>query len=323
MNVAVTGAAGFLGDRLINAILAEDSPLKVASLLLVDTCVPRPRKDSRVRTLALDLSSPGAVEQIVTPERHVLFHLAAVVSGHAEADFDLGLAVNFDVTRALLEAARKRANNMRLVFASTVGVFGGDLPPVIEDWTAAMPQNTYGVAKALSELLINEYSRRGFVDGLVVRLPTVSVRGGAANRAVTSFASGIVREPLRGEIAICPVDEAQRLWLCSPRAAVRNILHAGTLNGAELGAWRVINLPGITAAVKEMIQALREVAGDEVAARIQFEHDETAARIVGSFPCQFDTKRAQRLGFVADRDFAEIIRNFIEEESETKVSQTV
>lgn len=318
MNIAVTGAAGYIGHLLADALLASDSPLKVESLLLVDTIEPRPRNDPRVRSLALDLTAPGAADQIVTSDRQILFHLAAVVSGHAEADFDLGLAVNFDVTRALLEAARKRANNMRFVFVSTVGVFGGDLPPVVLDYTAVTPQTSYGVGKAMSELLVNEYARRGFVDGLAVRLPTVSVRGGVANRAVTSFASGIVREPIRGECAVCPVEEAQRLWLCSPKVVVKNILHAGTLSGAQLDPWRVINLPGLTATVGEMVRALREVAGEEVASRVQFVKDEMIARMVASFPPEFDTTRANRLGFIADNNFADVIRIFIEEEAKKK-----
>ncbi|CAG5042521.1 unnamed protein product [Parnassius apollo] len=315
MNIAVTGAAGFLGDRLADALLSEDSPLDVASLLLIDTREPRSRSDSRVRTLALDLTTRGAAEILVTPDRHVLFHLAAVVSGHAEADFDLGFTVNFDVTRALLEAARKCAPTMCFIFASTVGVFGGELPAVVKDSTAVTPQNTYGVGKAMSELLVNEYSRRGFVDGRAVRLPTVVVRGSAPNRAVTSFASAIVREPLRGEHAVCPVAATQRLWVCSPRAAVRNLLHAASLPVTVLSAWRVFNLPGLSVTVRDMLTALRDVAGDAVAERVTFAYDATVARIVASFPHEFDVSRALRLGFVADRDFAEIIRIFNEEES--------
>ncbi|KPJ15927.1 Uncharacterized protein RR48_09973 [Papilio machaon] len=318
MDIAVTGAAGYIGDLLADALLANDSPIKVASLLLVDTIEPRMRSDPRVRTLALNLTAPGAADQIVTSDRQILFHLAAVVSGHAEADFDLGLAVNFDVTRALLEAARKRANKMRFVFVSTVGVFGGDLPPVVLDYTAVTPQTSYGVGKAMSELLVNEYARRGFVDGLAVRLPTVSVRGGTANRAVTSFASGIIREPIRGECAVCPVDEDQRLWLCSPKTVVKNILHAGTISSTQLDPWRVINLPGLTATVGEMMRALREVAGEEVASRVQFVKDEMIARMVASFPPEFDTTRANHLGFIADSNFAEVIRIFIEEEAKKK-----
>ncbi|CAH2074870.1 unnamed protein product, partial [Iphiclides podalirius] len=317
MNIAITGAAGFLGDRLASALLREDSPLPVASLLLVDVREPRARSDPRVATLALDLTAPAAAERLVTPERHALFHLAAVVSGHAEADFDLGLAVNLDATRALLEAARRRAPAMRLVFASTVAVFGGELPPVVGDCTATTPQSSYGAAKAASELLLSEYSRRGFVDGRAVRLPTVTVRGAEPNRAVTGFASGVVREPLRGRRAVCPVPAAQRLWVCSPRAAVRGLVRAAELPAAALGGRRALTLPGLDVSAGEMVAALRLVAGAEVAARVLFEPDAAAARMVAGFPHRFDTARALRLGFVADRDFAEIIRIFIEEESMT------
>ncbi|KAI5638946.1 NAD dependent epimerase/dehydratase family domain-containing protein [Phthorimaea operculella] len=289
MKVVVTGAAGFLGSRLADRLLAHDSPIPVTDLLLVDIVPPPPRSDSRARRLALELSAPGAADQLIQEDTDLLFHLAAIVSGHAEMDLDIGLRVNLDATRALLERARLVNPRLRLVFTSTCGVFGGDLPPVLDDTTAPMPQNSYGTAKAMSELLINDYSRRGLVDGRVVRLPTVTVRAGKPNRAVTSFASGVVREPLAGEVALCPVPPEQELWVTSPATVVRNILHAATLPTDALAPWRVVNLPG-------------------------FVPDELVARMVASFPLRFDNTRALKLGFSVDTNFEDVIRAYIRDD---------
>lgn len=314
MKVVITGAAGFLGSRLADALLKLNSELSVTELVLVDTILPPSRKDPRVITLALDITTPEAARKLVDTDTDVLFHLAAVVSGHAEEDFDLGMKVNFNATRSLLEAARHRATKLRFVFTSTVGVFGGDLPPIITDQTAATPQNSYGIAKTMSELLINDYSRRGFVDGRVVRLPTVSIRAGTANRAVTSFASGIIREPLNGKVAICPVPPDQELWLSSPGSVVYNLIHAATLLSSELEKWRVINLPGISVTVRKMISSLCEVSGSKVAELVRYEHDETISAMVGSFPSRFDNSRALRLGFRVDSNFTDVIRSYILED---------
>ncbi|XP_030038423.1 D-erythronate dehydrogenase [Manduca sexta] len=310
MKVIITGAAGFLGSRVADFLLNESS-LSVTKLVLVDVTKPQSRPDIRVHTLAIDLGAESAAEDLLSDGADVLFHLAAVVSGHAEADFDLGLRVNFDATRNLLEAARRYAPALRFVFTSTVGVFGGTLPQVVDDFTATTPQNSYGIAKAMSELLVNDYSRRGYVDGRVVRLPTISVRAGIANKAVTSFASGIIREPLNGERSICPVPLEQELWLMSPGTAVQNIVHAATLSSSEFGPWRCVNLPGLCVAVRDMVSALRTIAGDQVAALVTYEIDENISRMVASFPSKFNTSRALSLGFVMDTNFVDVIRNYI------------
>ncbi|XP_072940331.1 D-erythronate dehydrogenase-like [Epargyreus clarus] len=311
MNVVVTGAAGFLGDRIVDALLEKNSLLPVKHLLLTDTVKPRSRADPRVSTLALDLATPAAAESLLAADTDVLFHLAAIVSGHAETDFDLGLRVNFDATRALLDTARRIVPRLRFVFTSTVGVFGGDLPTVVDDLTSVTPQNSYGTAKAMSELLLNDYARRGYVDARLVRLPTVSVRGGAPNRAVTSFASGVVREPLNGERSVCPVPSEQKLWLTSPSTVVHNIIYAATIPAEVFGPWRGVNLPGICVTVYDMVNALREIAGEQVAAFVNYEPDESIAQIVASFPSKFDNTRALRLGFIVDKNFHEIIRAYI------------
>ncbi|XP_046960878.1 D-erythronate dehydrogenase-like [Vanessa cardui] len=314
MNVVITGAAGFLGSRLANALLADNSKIPVARLVLIDLNQPSPYNDPRVTALSVNLADPSAADLIIQPDCHILFHLAAVLSGQAEVDLDLGLCVNFDATRALVETARRRAPNLRFVYTSTIGVFGGNLPSVINDLTAVTPENSYGSQKAMCELLLNDYARRGYVDSRIVRLPTVSVRAGAANRAVTSFASGIIREPLNGKVSICPVGTAQKLYLTSPRTVVQNIIHAATIPEEALGSWRVINLPGICVSVGEMIEALREVAGDQTASLVHFEQDEMIERIVASFPIQCDYSRATSLGFTVDKNFIDIIRYYIRDD---------
>lgn len=313
MNVVITGAAGFLGSRIADALLSKDSPIPILKLLLVDGIEPGERKDERVTNLVIDLTSPDAAAEVIPVGSNVVFHLAAVVSGHAEVDFDYGLQVNFDATRALLERARK-LTSICFVFTSTCGVFGGDLPAVVEDGTATQPQNTYGTAKAMCELLINDYGRKGFVNTIIVRLPTITIRAGKANRAVTSFVSGIIREPLNGEEAICPVNEDMEIWISSPSTVVRNIIHAAMVPDDVLGHWRVINLPGICVSVRNMIQSLREVAGEQIAALVRFERDDFISRLVASFPVKFDNTRGLKLGFAVDETFQDIIRLYIRED---------
>ncbi|CAH2107840.1 unnamed protein product [Euphydryas editha] len=319
MNVIVTGAAGFLGSRLANALLAENSKLPVSRLVLVDLQEPPSYNDSRVTTLSVNLADTSAADRIIQSDFHVLFHLAAVLSGQAEVDFDLGLRINLDATRALIETARRKAPKLRFVFTSTVGVFGGKLPEVIDDLTAVTPENSYGTEKAMCELLLNDYARHGYVDARVVRLPTVSVRAGTANKAVTSFASGIIREPLNGEVSVCPVDTKQQLLLASPYTVVQNIIHVATLPADALGSWRVVNLPGICVSVGEMIEALREVAGSKAVSLVKFERDEMIERMVASFPTKWDNTRALRLGFVVDKSFVDIIRHYIRDDLKRKV----
>ncbi|XP_039748899.1 D-erythronate dehydrogenase-like [Pararge aegeria] len=314
MDVVITGAAGFLGRRLADALLDARSPLPVARLLLVDLAPP-PARDPRVTALALDLTAPGAAARAVPPGCGALFHLAAAVSGHAEAELDLGLRVNLDATRALADAARGRPA-LRFVFASSVAVYGAELAAPCER-AAPAPRSSYGAAKAMAELLLSDYSRRGLLDARVVRLPTVSVRGGSANRAVTSFASALVREPLAGRAAVLPVGAERRVWLSSPAAATRNLLHAAALPAGALGARRVLNLPGLSVSVRDMLAALRETAGAAAAARVRFERDESVERIVASLPPALDHSRALSLGFVVDESFAQIIRQYIAELGDT------
>ncbi|CAK1547676.1 unnamed protein product [Leptosia nina] len=319
MNIVVTGAAGFLGSRIADVLLSKDAPVSVAKLILVDSVKPSKYNDVRVQNIAVDLSAENAAEQVIPPGTNIVFHLAAVVSGHAEVDFDYGLLVNFDATRALAERARK-LKDICFIFTSSCGVFGGDLPGVVGDGTATQPQNSYGTAKAMCELLLNDYGRKGYVDTRIVRLPTVSVRPGTPNRAVTSFASGIIREPLNGLPAVCPVDEDLELLLTSPSTVVRNIIHAAIVPSDLLGAWRVINLPGICVTVREMIDALRDVAGVEVASLVRYERDDFKSRIVASFPGKFDNSRGLKLGFAVDESFQDILRLYIRDDLKREIA---
>jgi nucleoside-diphosphate-sugar epimerase len=315
MNIAITGGGGFLGRRLAGALLADP---KVERLVLADVLPIVPfSADRRINLRATDLADPKAAEATVEGA-DVIYHLAAVVSGQAEVEFDLGMRVNIDATRSLLEAARASGKRPRFVFASSLAVFGPPFPALISEWTAVRPQSSYGAEKAVGELLVAEYSRRGFVDGRVMRLPTICVRPGSANAAASSFVSGIIREPLHGEEAVCPVAREQELWLTSPRTAVANLVHGASLGPEALGSPCIVNLPGITVTVAEMIASLERVAGAEVSARVLFEEVPVVKRIVSSWPARFDVSRATALGFGRDPDFESLIRWFMAEEGHGK-----
>jgi nucleoside-diphosphate-sugar epimerase len=319
MKVVITGGAGFIGQRLASALLARGEltgrsgrPEAIERIVLAD--VARcDLADARIAHEVGDLADPAHVARILAGEPESVFHLAAVVSGHAEADFDVGMRVNLDATRALLEACRRFARPSRFVFSSSVAVFGGKLPdPVPEDWPL-YPQTSYGTQKAVGELLVNDFSRKGFVDGRSLRLPTVSVRPGKPNRAASSFASGIVREPLAGVEAICPVPPEARMWLTSPDAVVENIIGAHEIDAAAFGHTRSLNLPGLTASVGEMAASLERVAGKEVAARIKWQRDEFITKLVLGWPAALETKRAHAMGLRSDPDFDTLVRAYMRE----------
>ncbi|MDW5376448.1 D-erythronate dehydrogenase [Halomonas sp. HP20-15] len=318
MHVLITGAAGFLGQRLTGALLerGQVDGKALTRLTLVDQIEPvaPPHDTIRLDCRAMDITRPGALDSLLGERPEVIYHLAAVVSAAAEAELDLGMTVNFEATRALLEGCRAAGlAETRLIMASSVAVYGGELPDTLDDMTALTPQSSYGTQKAMCELLINDYSRRGLIDGCVLRLPTIVVRPGRPNAAASSFASSILREPLGGETALCPVPTDLELFVMSPGRVVDALLHAATLPSDALVPYRSIMLPGLTVSVAAMLEVLRDIGGEEALARVQHAPEPRIEAIVASWPARFETRRAERLGFVADRDFHEIVRTFVAE----------
>ncbi|MBO1014558.1 SDR family oxidoreductase [Achromobacter sp. SD115] len=318
MKILITGGAGFLGQRLARTLLergtlalAGGKPEAITQIDLLDVVQAPGPDDPRIRTQVGDIADPVVLQQAIGADTRAIFHLAAIVSGQAEADFDLGMRINLDASRALLETCRALGHQPRVIFTSSVAVYGGALPDIVRDDTALNPQSCYGTQKAIAELLLADYTRRGYVDGRVLRLPTISVRPGRPNAAASSFASGIIREPLNGMAATCPVRADTRLWLLSPRGAIQALIAGCELAAAAVADRAPINLPGVSVTAAEMVQALREVAGDEVADRVGWQPDERVERIVGSWPGRWDTARAESLGLRGDADFAAIIRAYV------------
>lgn len=321
MKVLITGGAGFLGQRLARRLLQRGTltdgagqAREIRELVLLDVVPAADLGDPRVRPLTGDIADPRVLGQCIDRETTAIFHLAAVVSGQAEADFELGMRINLDASRQLLDACRLAGHRPKVVFTSSVAVYGGELPPVVQDATALDPQSSYGVQKAIGELLLADYTRRGFVDGRVLRLPTISVRPGKPNKAASSFASGIIREPLNGEEAVCPVSPDTRLWLLSPRRAIECLVAGHELPGEALGRRRVINLPGVSVTAAGMVAALERVGGAAAARRVRWARDATVERIVGSWPGAWDTTRAAALGLRGDEDFESIVRAYVEDD---------
>ncbi len=321
MNVIVTGAAGFLGSRLARALLergslkdGEGRDQPISMLTLIDVTEPPAIADTRVSRITGDVSDPSLLKSVVDRETGAVFHLAAIVSGMAEADFDLGMRINVDATRTLLELCRAAGSRPRVVFTSSVAVFGGDLPSLLNDTTALNPQTSYGIEKAIGEFLVADYTRKGFIDGRSLRLPTITVRPGRPNAAASSFASGIIREPLNGEDGICPVGRDARIWVASPRTAVAALIKANELPSDALGNRRWVNVPGISVTAGEMADSLERVAGPDVARRIRWQRDERIERMVLGWPAAIDNTRAADLGFSVDESFDSIIRRYMQED---------
>ena len=320
MRIVITGAAGFLGSRLAGRILqrgsltdARGARRDVRELVLVDVA-PARLADAKVTLVSGDLADPALIERVLTPDTDSVFHLAAVVSGQAEAEFDVGMRVNLDATRALLERCRRLARPPKFVFASSLAVFGGPLPDPVPDNAIITPQTSYGTQKAIGELLVYDMTRRGFVDGRSLRLPTITVRPGKPNRAASSFASGIIREPLAGVDAQCPVAPTTSMWVQSPDAVVENFLVGHEAPAASFGATRSINVPGLYVSVREMVESLRRVAGESVAARVHWQLDPVIDRIVATWPANFSPMLGPALGMKADPDFDGIIRAYMAEQ---------
>ena len=326
MHILIIGAAGMVGRKLTSALISagQVGGKAIEKLTLADVVVPEaPQFSGDVETVAADLSAPGTAESLVAGRPDLIFHLAAIVSGEAEANFEKGYSINFDGTRYLLEAIRHEgaggAYVPRLVFTSSIAVFGAPFPEAIGDEFFNTPLTSYGTQKAICELLLNDYSRKGFVDGIGIRLPTIAVRPGKPNLAASGFFSNILREPLSGKEAVLPVSKDVRHWFASPRAAIGFLMHAAEMDSSKLGWRRTISAPGLSATVGEEIEALRRVAGDDIVALIKEVPDPAIIAIVDGWPRNFDTQRAKALGFVAETSMDEIIRIHIEDELGGKI----
>jgi nucleoside-diphosphate-sugar epimerase len=320
MKILVTGAAGFLGRRLIEALLQRGSltdrqgaEQAITRIVAFDVVPLSGIDDARVQAVCGDIADAQVLEGLVTHETDSIFHLAAVVSSQAEQDFDLGMRINFSATHHLLERIRSLGTCPKWVMTSSVAVFGGQLPEQVQDDQVWAPQSSYGTQKAMNDLLLADYSRRGFVDGRSLRMPTIVVRPGKPNMAASSFASGIIREPLNGQDSVLPVPLQTRLWLMSPAQAISNLIHGHELPAERLTEGRVINMPGLSITAEHMIDALRRTAGDAVANRVRLERNPAIEKIVGSWPGSFTATYAKNLGFTADHDFADVIGQFIAE----------
>ena len=313
MNVLITGGAGFLGRRVAAALLSDDVGLPRVSRLIAADTFACPIDDPRIERRAGTITDPDFVTSIVESDVDLVYHLAAVVSGQAEAEFDHGMRVNVDATRGLLEACRRLRKAPRFVFTSSVAAFGGPLPRVVPEDMAVRPESSYGAAKAIGELLVSEYSRRGFIDGISCRLPIVAVRPGAPNSAASSFVSGIIREPLLDIDTVCPVPLDTPLWVSSPGTATSNLLHAARLTAAALDGRRQVNLPGLAVTPAEMLASLERVGGTRARSRVRCELDDRVIRIVTTWPAAFDVSVPLALGFTADPDIDSIVRQFCAE----------
>jgi D-erythronate 2-dehydrogenase len=326
MHILIIGAAGMIGHKLTER-LVHDGGLAgraIDRLTLADVILPGapPIFSGKVDVMAADVSTPGAAEKLIAGRPDVIFHLAAIVSGEAEADFDKGYRINLDGTRALIEAIRRTGDGYhpKLVFTSSVAVFGAPFPEAISDDFHLTPLTSYGTQKAICELLLADYTRRGILDGVGIRLPTICVRPGKPNKAASGFFSSIIREPLAGHEAVLPVADTVRHSHATPRAAVGFLIHAAGLLPAQLGTRVNLTMPGVSCTVADEIAALRRIAGDKVASRIRREPDATIMRIVDGWPQRVEARRALALGFSAESSFDDIVRIHIEDELGGKIA---
>ena len=327
MKVVVTGGTGMIGRKLISSLLAtpelidrDGNKSEVTSITAFDIMPPDPPlpDDDRLSVVTGEISNAEAIASLICDDTDAVFHLAAVVSAQAEEDFDLGMRVNLDGTRIVLERCRALEHTPRFVYASSVAAFGGEMPDVIDDTVTPNPQTTYGVTKVIGEYLIDDYSRKGFIDGRALRLPTIVVRPGRPNKAASTWASSIMREPLAGHSAVCPVTEDSKMWMLSPRRVVEAFRHAQVLDSDAWGPHRVVNLPGITGSVTESLQALSRAGGNSARALVSFEHNPFIQDIVDGWANTFVTPRGDAMGFTADADLDEIVSVFLEDDLETQ-----
>ena len=318
--ILILGGGGMVGQKLANHLLASGLPgHKALDITLFDMAFPL-KQDGRLRCITGSLNDAQNITMLAQLRPDIVFHLASIVSGEAESNFDAGWQVNMFTMWHYLEALKalhiesNQAYVPKIIFTSSIAVFGGPFPEQIDDTFLSAPQTSYGAQKASCELLLSDFSRKGFVDGISLRLPTICVRPGKANLAASSFFSGIIREPLNGQKAILPVDESVRHWHASPRAAAEFLRHAATLDSGLLENRRALNLPGVSCTVAEQIEALRRAAGQSVIKLIERQPDDTIINIVSSWPRNFTAKRARALGFQAEASFDEIIATYIQDD---------
>lgn len=331
MNVLIIGAAGMIGRKLSHQLNAQKicAGKAIDHLALVDVVQPQSLDGAApdgvaldgapsITTTAADLTAPDVAKQLIAARPDVIYHLAAIVSGEAERDMDKGYKINLDGTRALLEAIRSEHEKdgycPTFIFTSSIAVYGSPFPDTISDEFHLTPLTSYGTQKAMCELLLADYHRRGILLGVGLRLPTICIRPGKPNAAASSFFSGILREPINGQPAILPVADTVRHWFASPRAAVGFLIHATTLSREQIGPRCNMNLPGLSATVAEQIESLRSVVGSEAVALIRRENDPVVAAIVAGWAESFDAKRAQALGFIAENSFDDIIQVYLDDE---------
>lgn len=321
MHVMIIGAAGMLGHQLAQQLAKRPSianvPVEIMTLVDITQPPTHAQFQGQQLPIAADLSSPQTAAQLIAARPDVIFHLAAIVSGEAEADFNKGYRINLDGSRQLFEAIRLASSQEpyfpRVVFASSLAVFGAPLPDVISDDYLLAPLTSYGTQKAISELLLSDYTRRGFMDGIAIRLPTICIRPGQPNRAASGFFSNILREPLLGKEAVLPVSEDVRHWFASPRSGVGFLLHAAAIDLSRLGGRRALSMPGVSATVGEQLAALQRVAGPKALQRIRRQPDPAIQQIIDCWPRSFDAARALALGFRADASMDDIIQVHIED----------
>jgi nucleoside-diphosphate-sugar epimerase len=320
MHILITGAAGMIGRKLLDR-LAHDGSLggrRIRHVTVQDAVPAKAPAGAQFSSdvLVSDFADPGEAARLVENQPDLIIHLAAIVSADAEADFDKGYRINLDGTRLLLEAIRAAGAGYvpRFIFTSGGAVFGTPLPDAIGDDFLSAPLSSYGTQKAICELLLSDYTRRGFIDGIGLRFPTICVRPGTANKAASSFFSSIIREPLNGQEAILPVSETVRHWMTSPRSAINFLVRAASMDLAILGPRRNLNMPGLSVTVAEQIEALRRIAGNDAVDLIRHEPDPIIIRIVDSWPQRFDTKRAHEAGFSSEQSFDEILQVHLDDE---------
>lgn len=326
MKILILGAAGMVGRKLAER-LAKDGRIggiPISRAVLHDIVMPTAPAGApfSCECLASDFSLSGGAEKLITSRPDVIFHLAAIVSGEAEADFEKGYRINLDGTRNLFDAIRRIGDGYcpRVVFTSSIAVFGAPFPEAIGDEFFNTPLTSYGTQKMIGELLLADYTRRGFFDGIGIRLPTICVRPGLPNKAASGFFSNICREPLAGKEAVLPVSEDVMHWHASPRAAVGFLIHGATIDGDKVGPRRNLTMPGLACTVGEQIEALRKIGGEKVVARIRRERDPVIEKIVAGWPRKFEAKRATALGFRAEATFEDILKVHIEDELGGKIA---